>query len=458
MKVTEEMIKQVEDYLKAHEEESLQTLIKVASQPSVSAQDVGVEDCCQLLTDLFASFGVKAQILESPTKPAVFAQIRSKDPKAKTVLFYGHYDVQPADPVEKWNTPPFEPTLIDGTLYGRGVADNKGQFLPHILVAKAYLELFGDLPINMKFILDGEEESGSPGMPQIAEKYRELLAADLMYVSDGGIYDDTTPFVSYGVRGIYSFEIDITTGTTDSHSGNKGGVIDNAAWKMVKLLSRMEDEDGHVLIPGFYDSVIPPSAKQLEMVEKLDFKPEDLAKLYGVEQIKWLDKNEHYKHLMFLPTLTINGFGSGYTGPGSKTIIPCHANVKMDVRLVQGMKAKESFELVKKFVEETEPLARIELKDMMEPSTTDPALPIMRCVEKAAAAGYGKEAVATPVLGGSLPNYVFTDILGMPVVSVPYANPDENNHAPNENIKLWCYYAGIRTTARFLYEVSNMED
>ena len=145
-------------------------------------------------------------------------------------------------------------------------------------------------------------------------------------------------------------------------------------------------------------------------------------------------------------------------GKGGKTIIPCHASVKMDVRLVQGMKAMETFECIRKFVEKTEPLVKIELKDMMEPSTTDPALPIMRCVEKAVAAGYGKEPVSTPVLGGSLPNYVFTDILGMPVVSVPYANPDENNHAPNENIKLWCYYAGIRTTAQFLYEVSNMED
>lgn len=453
MKITAELEQKLHEHIDGSRDAFLEELKRVAAQPSVSAQDIGVEDCCGLLMDLLGSLGLETKILPSPTKPAVYAEIRSKREDAPTILFYGHYDVQPAEPLELWKTDPFTPTVISGVLYGRGAADNKGQFMAHVMAVRSFLELFEDVPLHIKFLLDGEEESGSPSLPWIAEHYRELLSADLMYVSDGGMYDDVTPQIAYGNRGILSFDIHLETASGDNHSGNKGGVIENAAWRMVKLLSSMVDEEGHVLIDGFYDTIAPISPAQEEMMEELDFRPEELAKLYGVERVKYEDKMEFYRHLMFLPTLTINGLTSGYQGDGTKTIIPCRASVKMDIRLVQGQKSQDILEKVKRHVEKVEPLAVISNDSAMEVSVTEPSLPLVKAVREAVGKAYHTSPVNLPLMGGSLPNYVFSDILGIPVVSVPYANPDENNHAPNENLKLSCYYSGIHATAQVLCDL-----
>ena len=304
--------------------------------------------------------------------------------------------------------------------------------------------------------MDGEEESGSPSLPWIARENKELLAADLMYVSDGGMYDDVTPQIVYGNRGILSFEIHLSTASGDNHSGNKGGVIENAAWRMVRLLASMTDEDGHVLIDGFYDTIAPISPAQEKMMEELPFQPEELAALYGVKKIKYADKLDFYRHLMFLPTLTINGLTSGYQGKGTKTIIPSSASVKMDIRLVQGQRGMDIFEKVKNHVKKQEPLAEVTDCSIMEASVTEPSLPLVGVVREAIKKAYRTEPVNLPLMGGSLPNYVFTEILGIPVVSVPYANPDENNHAPNENMKLSCYYSGIHGTAQVLCDLGKI--
>ena len=211
MKFTEEMEQKLHAHIDEMREAYLEEWKRVAAQPSVSAQNIGVEECCSLLTSLFGGLGLKTKILESPTKPAIYAELRSKREDAPTVLFYGHYDVQPPEPLELWHTEPFQPTVKDGRLYGRGTADNKGQFMAHVMAVRAFLELFEDVPVHIKFLLDGEEESGSPSLPWIARENKELLAADLMYVSDGGMYDDVTPQIVYGNRGILSFEIHLST-------------------------------------------------------------------------------------------------------------------------------------------------------------------------------------------------------------------------------------------------------
>ena len=456
MAMTRDNAEMIHGYLEAITDVHLEELIKIASQPSVSAQNVGVEECCAMLVEMFTNIGMKAQILESPTKPAVFAELKSKQENVPTILFYGHYDVQPAEPLELWNTPPFRPTVIGDKLYGRGVADNKGQFMAHVMAVQSYMEVLGDVPVNVKFILDGEEESGSPSLPWIAEHNRELLQADIMYVSDGSMYSDTIPQITYGNRGVLSFDIDITTAVTDNHSGNKGGVIENAAWKMVKLLSTIVDDHGHCLVEGFYDTITPISPAQQKMVEELEFDPETLCKLYGVEKLVHEDKVEFYRHLMFLPTFTINGITSGYGGDGSKTIIPCHAKAKIDIRLVQGQKGLDIYEKVKRHIEKMDPTAVLSEYSVMEASVTEPSLPIIMKVRDAVKEAYGVEPVNMPLAGGSLPNYVFTDILNMPVISGPYGNPDENNHAPNENMKLSCYFSGIHATTQVLYELGTM--
>lgn len=457
MGFTKEMAETLHGYVDTMKDVHLQELIKVASQPSVSAQNYGVRECCDLLISMFQEIGLEAKILETPTKPAIFAELRSKEEHMPTVLFYGHYDVQPPEPMEAWNTPPFTPTEKQGVLYGRGVADNKGQFMAHVMAVRSYLETFGDVPVNVKFILDGEEESGSPSLPWLVEQNRELLTADLVYVSDGGMNDDVTPQIVYGNRGILSFDIDITTASSDNHSGNKGGVIENAAWRLVSLLASMVDPEGNVLVDGFYDNIRPVSPAQQQMVEDMEFKPEELCRLYGVKKLKFEDKENFYKHLMFLPTFTINGLSSGYGGEGTKTIIPCHARAKIDIRLVPGQCGADIYEKVKRHAAFVEPLAVISGYSVMEASCTEPSLPLVRKVREGVKKAYATEPVNLPLMGGSLPNYVFTDILEVPVVSVPYANPDENNHAPNENLKLACYYRGIHATAQVLYELGNQD-
>lgn len=453
MGISREKEELLHGYIDSMKDVHLQELIRVASQPSVSAQNYGVEECCGLLISMFREMGLDAEVLETPTKPAVFAQICSKQEQAPTVLFYGHYDVQPPEPMEAWKTPPFVPTEIEGVLYGRGVADNKGQFMAHVMAVRSFLEVLGDVPVNVKFILDGEEESGSPSLPWLVEQKRELLKADLVYVSDGGMYDDVTPQIVYGNRGILSFDIDITTADCDNHSGNKGGVIENAAWRLVSLLSSMVDRDGKVLVDGFYDNIKPVSPAQQQMMEEMEFEPEELCRLYGVKELKFQDKETFYRHLMFLPTFTINGLTSGYGGEGTKTIIPCHARAKIDIRLVPGQRGADVYEKVKKHAAVVEPLAEFSGYSVMEASCTEPSLPMVRQVREGVKKAYETEPVNLPLMGGSLPNYVFTDILQVPVVSVPYANPDENNHAPNENLKLACYYRGIHATTQVLFEL-----
>ena len=450
----ENCAEKIYEYLEVHKEEQLNELIRISSIASVSSNPQGLEDCRNQLVSMLESMGMETRVLETPTVPAIFAERKAAKPDVPTILFYGHYDVMPAEPLEAWKTPPFTPTVIDERLYGRGTADNKGQFMTHLMAIRACMEVMGEVPVNVKIILDGEEESGSPSLEWIAETYRDLLKADLVYVSDSSMYSDTVPLICYGNRGDLSFDIDITTAVTDNHSGNKGGVIDNAAWKMVQLLSSMVDPEGRVLVEGFYDTVIPASQVQKEMMEELDFDPETLCSLYGVKRLKFDNKLEHYRHLMFLPTFTINGFVSGYGGEGSKTIIPCHAKAKIDIRMVQGQNGRDIYEKVCRHAAKAEPDAVFSGYSSMEPSVTEPSLPLIAKVREAVTRAYQVNPVNMPVLGASLPNYVFTDVLKIPTVSVPYGNPDENNHAPNENMKLSCYYSGIRATLQVLLDLA----
>ncbi|MBR6501064.1 MAG: M20/M25/M40 family metallo-hydrolase, partial [Firmicutes bacterium] len=250
----------------ANRDRYIQDLIDIASVPSVSSRPETVRNCAQFVVDKMAKLGIEAQILETINNPIIFAELKCKNPDAVTVLFYGHYDVQPADDVELWNSEPFQPEIRDGRIYGRGVADNKGQFLCHLLAIETILKEQGELPINLKIILDGEEELGSKGLADFAAKNQELLKADLVYTSDGGTQRSDKPTVLFGVRGVMNFDLDLVTAKADNHSGNKGGVTRNPAWELVKLLDKMIDENGRALIPHFYDAVLPMSEKDKELV------------------------------------------------------------------------------------------------------------------------------------------------------------------------------------------------
>jgi len=437
----------VHRYIDDHRAESLEIFKTLIRQPSISAQDKGVKDCARLLAGILRDFGIPAEIIETPTQPVVLGEIK-KDPKAHTLLVYGHYDVQPPEPLELWQSPPFEPTIRDGRLYGRGTGDNKGQLITHVLAAKAWTEAAGGPPINLKFIFEGEEESGSTNLGTFVREHRATLAADLVYISDGGLHPSGVPVISLGNRGILGITLVGQGADRDNHSGNKGGVAPNPVWMLIHLLSTMVDPSGRVLIEGFHDHVRPIGPVEERLLAKMDFDPKAFAATMGLETID-MDGPVYWKRIMLQPYFNINGFISGYVGPGSKTIIPSKAECRIDIRLVVDQKTDDILQKLEAHVAKVDPRVQVVERGFgtMEASRTSPDHPAVAVVARAIKAYRGIEPFINLCAGGSLPNAVWPNILGVDHIGVPYANADENNHSPNENLSLERFYDGIHVSA-----------
>jgi acetylornithine deacetylase/succinyl-diaminopimelate desuccinylase-like protein len=372
------------------------------------------------------------------------------------VLLYGHYDVQPPDPLELWVSPPFEPTIRDGRIWARGIGDNKGQHFAQILALESHLKVHGDLPCNVIFLLEGEEEIGSPHIAAFVEQHREKLKADLVVTADGPLHESGTPTVTFGVRGVASFELRARGAKRDLHSGNFGGVSPNPIWTLVHLLGTMKNAAGEITIAGFHDRIVPPSDLARKAAAML---PMDAATVMADLALQRLDAPADRPvadRLMFHPTLTINGLHGGYGGPGSKTVLPCEAFAKCDVRLVEAMTPADVFEKVAAHVKKYAPEVEFVPLNGMLPSTTPIDSPFAEPIRQAIVDAQGIEPLLYPSAGGSLPDYVFTKILGTPAFVVPYANADEANHAPNENLKLECFINGIRTGAALLSRLGRL--
>lgn len=428
----------------------LEALFTLLRQPSISTQDQGVRECVDLLVEILRSNGIESRLIETRGYPVVFGEVRSGRRDAPTILFYGHYDVQPPEPLEEWNSPPFEPTIRDDRIFARGAGDNKGQLMAHILAVSSYLETGAELPVNVKFVFEGEEENGSPHIARFAEEHGELLAADLVYTSDGGYHDSGRPLVCFGVRGMLAFELEASGAKSDLHSGNRGNVVPNPAWQIIDLLHTMRNSEGRVLIEGFYDEVREPTDLELKLTASMPFDRQGFLKQMGLSESPIKDATDYGSRLMYQPTFNIAGFTSGYGGRGMKTIIPSRATLKMDIRLVADQRSEDIFSKLSAHVASHAPGVSIRRLGAMEPSRTSPDLEVSRQVVDAVTQAHGVDPVISPSLGGSLPDYVWTSILGIPSALVPYANPDENNHAPNENLKVDDFFAGIRTSANVL--------
>ncbi len=425
--------------------EALETLFRLVAQPSISVSGEGMEESVSMLRAVMEDAGIKTRVLETKGNPAIFGEV-GNTPDAPTVLFYGHYDVQPPEPLELWESPPFEPEVRDGRIFGRGVADNKGQHLCHIFAIKAWKESVGNLPINVKLLIEGDEETGSPHLADLVRENREFLAADFVFTSDGGIHASGRPTICFGARGLLYVEVEINGANGDAHSGNKGGVLPQPAWEMVELLASLRDADGKANFPGFYDDVHEPTSEEEAMLREIPFDREGFLEEHGLSEPLFEDGESHHHRLAFEPTFNIAGLSSGYSGPGSKTIIPSKALAKIDFRLVPNQTPEKVLEAFTATVKERNPNAEVRELGGVPPSHTDPSSPMTRIVAEAVEKGWGAEPVNVPSLGGTLPDYVFTQILGVPSFIVPYANHDEKNHAPNENLKVECFRAGVRTT------------
>ncbi|TVQ40871.1 MAG: M20/M25/M40 family metallo-hydrolase [Wenzhouxiangella sp.] len=448
----------VRDRINAGLAAHLAALQRLVAQKSISSRNDGVVECAHLLREVMIAGGIETDLLPTAGQPVVFGQVRARaDQPRPTVLFYGHYDVQPPEPLEAWTSPPFEATVRNGRLYGRGTGDNKGQLLAHVLAVQAWLETVGELPVNVKFLFEGEEEIGSPSLAPFVASNRDLLAADLVLTADGPMHESGAPLVVFGVRGVMNFDLHLHTATTDHHSGNRGGVIADAAWEMVQLLATMRDADGRITIDGFYDDVLAPTQFEASLLARLPFDPEQLARVYGVAAVRQ-PAMAFYQHLMFQPTLTINGLSSGHAGEGTRNIIPSSATARLEVRLVANQDPNDLIEKIQAHIARHNPDVRLTRREEdMHPSRTSAELPVSQAVIAAVAKGFGREPLVYPCMGGSLPDQVWTRVLGVPSILVPYANADEANHAPDENLRLDCFHAGILCSATLLDELGRLD-
>ena len=431
----------------------LDRLVDYVRHPSISAHNLGIAEVGDLLLRMLTEIGLETELVPTKGHPMVVARWQ-KAPGKPTVLLYGHYDVQPPDPLDKWVSPPFEPTVRDGRLYARGVGDNKGQHFAQILAIESHLKVHGALPCNVILLLEGEEEIGSPHIADFVRAKRDVLKADLAITADGPRHSSGAPTIKFGSRGVVSFELRCRHANRDVHSGNFGGVVPNPIWTLVHLLATMKNPAGEITIAGLHDAVEPPEAEEVAAIARLPLDEAAVKRSLGLARFDAPADRPFYDRLCFQPTLTINGFHGGYGGPGTKTVLPCEAFVKCDIRLVHDQDPDDVLRKVAAHVAAHAPEVEFVTAEMgMQPSKTPISSPWTAKLVRAFAAAQGEEPLLVPAGFGSLPGYVFTKILGIPAFVTPYANPDEANHAPNENLTLDCFHSGVRTGAAVLHEI-----
>lgn len=435
-------------------EEYQQELFDVLAQPSVSSTGEGMTECANLVAAAIEERGFDyCEQIETSRYPLVYAE-RMVDESQPTVLFYGHYDVQPPGDDALWESPPFEPTVRDNSIYARGSGDNKGQVLAHIFAVDALEAAAADISANVKLLIEGGEENGSRGLIEyLATDPDRLDDVDLVYVADGPMHRSRQPTLIYGNRGILSVQLEHRTANADLHSGNFGGPVPNAANELAELVSTMYDGD-EVTIEGYYGDVAISDADR-DLVDEIPFDEAAIKEELGLN--RFATEKPYYERLLLEPTLTINGIASGYDGEGMKTIIPHEATAKFDMRLVPDQDPDEIFELVEDHVTAENSDVTVKKMGTFPPMKTSLETPAADVILNAMREVWDADPVEMPLLGGSLPAAHFRDELGVPVLVVPYANPDQGNHSPNEHLDIDCFRNGIETSARFLTQYSSAD-
>jgi acetylornithine deacetylase/succinyl-diaminopimelate desuccinylase-like protein len=444
---------QIKNYLNTNLERSLNELAKLCAQPSIAAQNLGMQECAELVGEMLKARGFAVEIMATGGPPVVYAERKGKNDK--TLMFYNHYDVQPPEPLEEWESPPFEPDIRDGKMFARGVADDKGHIVSRLHAIDAILDQDGELPCNIKFVIEGEEETSSVHLHQFIEDHQTKLSADACVWEFGGVDHRDVPIQYLGLRGICYVELSVRTANIDAHSGLGGSIFPNAAWRLVWALRYIKGTDEVIRIPGHYDDVIPPSERDLELLAALPEVNEEYKQRYGVDYfLKGLTGGvELRREEVFVPTCTICGISAGYEGEGSKTVLPAYAMAKVDFRLVPNQKPEDVLINLRKFLDEGG-FQDIEITYLGgEPAArTDPDHPFVKLVVEAAEPVYGTPMQIAPMIGGSGPNYPFVHILGLPVVTAGVGYPGTQAHAPNENMRIDLYLKGAEHIARIIKE------
>jgi acetylornithine deacetylase/succinyl-diaminopimelate desuccinylase-like protein len=397
--------------------------------------------------------GLQAGLRWSGRKPIVTAR-HAGAPGSPTVVFYGHYDVQPADPLDQWQSPPFEATERDGELFARGASDDKGQVFMHFKALEAHLRQAGRLPVNFKMILEGEEEVGSKNLDDFIRATKELLAADVVVISDTEMFDRGVPSLCYGLRGLAYFQIDLRGTKSDLHSGTFGGAVANPAFVLAQILAQMKDRGGRVKIPGFYDAVRPLSDEERREFKRLPFNETRYRKELGAPRLSGESGYTTIERTTARPTFEVNGLLSGFTGEGSKTVLPAVAMAKVSMRLVPDQDPDRVGDLFEAYLKKIAPrTVEVKLTRMHggKPWMASLDIPFVQAAGRAIERGFGKAPVFTRE-GGSIPVVAtFQQELGLPSVLFGVGLPDDRIHAPNEKLDLGNFFNGVIASA-FLYD------
>jgi acetylornithine deacetylase/succinyl-diaminopimelate desuccinylase-like protein len=446
-------------YCQAHRDAYLDELKSWIAIPSISADPSrrgDVRACCERLVARMSQIGLDARVLETDGNPLAFGEWLGA-PGQPTILIYGHYDVQPVDPIELWESPPFEAQVRSGKIYGRGAVDDKGQVLMHLAAIEAHMRTRGRLPINVKVVVEGEEEIGSPNFDAALARYKSLITADVAVISDTAVFAEDVPSLTTSVRGLVHWEIAVHGPTDDAHSGYYGGIIANPIEALSRIIASMKDADGRVMVPGFYDGVPELDAATREELERLPFDEAQEAAQLGIPSLAGERGRSPLERMWFRPTLECNGIWGGYQGPGSKTIIPSWARAKISARLVGSQDPQRVRALVTDYIRaHVPPGVRVEVESAGEvpPVVIGRDHPAVAAASRAMLAGFGAEPVYIGTGGSIGPVASFDRILKIPQVMIGVGLPDDHIHAPNEKFNLSQFFGGIVTMAALYDELA----
>lgn len=451
MPTTREHLTSIDAIIDRDLDRTFANLGRLVAQPSVAAQDLGIAECASLVAKLLHEYGYQAEILPTAGNPVVYGEGGQGD---RTLLFYNHYDVQPPEPLELWESHPFTMARRGPALYGRGISDDKGHLMARLAALAAVAEAGGGrLPCRVKFVVEGEEEVGSVNIPAFVEANRERLKADACVWEFGGVNEAGRPEQFLGMRGICYVELSVRTARIDAHSGLGGSIFPNAAWRLIWALASLKGPDEKIRIAGHYDSVRPPTRRDLELLASMpDESAETKARYDLAGFLNGLTGGPKLRRAeVFEPTCTICGLTSGYQLAGSKTIIPAEARAKVDFRLVPNMTPEEVLRNLRRHLD-SHGFQDVEITFLGggRPARTDPDHPFIGMANAAAADAYGVPPVVAPMVGGSGPNYPFSEVLKLPITMCGIGHPGGMVHAPNEHILIEQFVKGTRHTARIV--------